>query len=156
MKKLSLLAALFALFFLFGQDASAQSYENAAGLRVDFGTGPAGVGPSFRHNFNEHDAVDAALLFFDGAIGIGGEYQYNLPISGAEGLNGYLGLGPQLLFGTSRGSDVGVLIRPVAGLDYKIDGVPIDFAFDWRPAFQLTPGTEFTAARFGISARFTF
>ncbi|MBE7177831.1 MAG: hypothetical protein INR69_15600 [Mucilaginibacter polytrichastri] len=158
MKKLSLLAALFAVFFLFGQDASAQSYENAVGLRVEFGTGSAGVGPNFKHFFSEHDAIDASLLFYEGAIAIGGEYQYHLPVTGADGLAGYFGLGPQIGFATGKYSsdDVAIAISPVAGLDYKIPGAPIAVAFDWRPRFLVTPDTEFTAARFGLTARFTF
>lgn len=169
MKKFSQLLlslSLIVCFTLVHNNASAQSkkggggggYTNAVGLRVDFGTGGTGVGPNFKHFFNTHDAIDATLLFYDGAISIGGEYQYHLPISGASGLKGYFGIGPQIGFVTAKGAgdDVILALTPVGGLDFKIPGAPLDLAFDWRPAFYLTPETEFTAARFGLSARFTF
>lgn len=166
MKKITILLSALAFIFLISNEASAQSkkggggssYTNAVGLRVDFGTGSAGVGPNIKHFFNSHDAIDAALLFYDGAIAIGGEYQYHLPISGVSGLNGYFGIGPQIGFTTLKNVDtqVAVALTPVAGLDFKVPGAPLDLAFDWRPSFLLTPDTNFTAARFGLSARFTF
>ena len=51
------------------------------------------------------------------------------------------------------GSDV--LIRPMAGLEFKVPDVPLSLGFDWRPVFQLTHDTDFEAGRFGIALRFT-
>jgi hypothetical protein len=42
----------------------------------------------------------------------------------------------------------------VLGLDYKINNVPLNFSFDWRPAFVVTHGTSFNAARFGLGFRY--
>ncbi|MXV51043.1 hypothetical protein GS399_08685 [Pedobacter sp. HMF7647] len=158
MKNLLVLFVFFALSgnLAFSQSRGGSSYSTAAGLRVDFGTGWTGVGPNIKHFFNSHDAIDASLLFYDHAIGIGGEYQYNGPITGAAGLKWYAGLGPQIVFATWENGPTYLYLNPVVGLDYKITGAPIDLAFDWRPAFRLTQGTDFTAGRFGLSARFTF
>lgn len=134
--------------------AQAQNYKTALGLRIDAGDGTTGVGFNVKHFFTRNNAVDANLIFFDGdVIGLGAEYQYNAPVTGAKGLDWYVGVGPNFLFGDHA---TAVQIRPVAGLDLKIPNAPIDFAFDWRPMFTLTQGADVNAARFGISIRYAF
>ena len=133
---------------------SGSDYKNAVGLRIDLGTGETGFGPTFRHKFTPNQAIDAAVLFFEGdVVGLGAEYQYVAPVQNAAGLQWYAGIGPQFLFGND---DTAVGIRPVAGLEYKIPNVPLNFGFDWRPLFQLTPDTDVTAGRFGLSLRAAF
>jgi len=134
--------------------AQAQNYKTALGMRIDAGDGSTGVGFNVKHFFTRNGAVDANLIFFDGnVVGLGAEYQYNAPVAGAAGLDWYIGAGPNFLFGKHS---TAVQIRPTVGLDFKIPTAPIDFAFDWRPMFTLNQGTEFTAARFGISLRYAF
>jgi hypothetical protein len=58
--------------------------------------------------------------------------------------------------GFAFGDQFNFLLRPLAGLDYKINDVPLNFTFDWRPAFVLTHGTDFNAARFGLAVRYCF
>jgi hypothetical protein len=48
------------------------------------------------------------------------------------------------------------LIRPTGGLDYKINGVPLSFSFDWRPTFFIGENSDFEAARFGLGFRYAF
>ena len=128
------------------------SYTTAAGMRVEFGDGGTGFGFNGKHFLTENNAIDASLIFFDGGVvGLGGEFQYNAPINNANGLQYYAGLGPNFLFG--KGSTA-IQLRPVLGLDYKIDTAPIGFAFDWRPMFTLNNGTDFNAGRFGLSVRY--
>lgn len=134
--------------------ASGSSYRTAAGLRVDLGDGSTGVGFNVKHHFTQTGAVDASLLFFEGdVVGLEAEYEYTAPIQNAPGLKWYAGLGPQILFGDN---DTGIAIRPVAGLEYKIPNVPLNFGFDWRPMFLVSPDTDTQAARFGLSFRYAF
>lgn len=49
-----------------------------------------------------------------------------------------------------------VLLRPTVGVDYKVNNVPLNFSFDWRPAFVVTNGTDFNTATFGLACRFAF
>ena len=80
------------LFFLmvslacFLNNASAQLYKNAAGLSIDFGDGFTLVGPSIKHYFNQHSAVQGELLFGNGATFISAFYHYNGGIPNAKGL----------------------------------------------------------------------
>ena len=136
-------------------NATAQNYKTALGLRIDAGDGTTGVGFNAKHFFTRNSAIDANLIFFNGdVIGLGAEYQYQSPIAGVAGLDWYLGVGPNFLFGENN---TAVQIRPVAGLDLKVPGAPIDFAFDWRPMFTVTNNNDaVNAARFGISIRYAF
>lgn len=141
-------------FLVSTNNAQAQNYKTALGMRIDAGDGSTGVGFNAKHFFSRNGAIDGNLVFFDGGVvGLGAEFQYNDRIAGAKGLDWYIGVGPNFLFGKH---DTAVQLRPVAGLDFKVPGAPIDFAFDWRPMFTLNQGTEFTAARFGISLRYAF
>ncbi|HKG08166.1 MAG TPA: hypothetical protein VKB19_17000 [Pedobacter sp.] len=142
------------LFLCSSNTAKAQNYKTALGMRIEAGDGSTGVGFNAKHFFSSNGAIDGNLVFYDGnVVGLGAEFQYNDRITGAKGLDWYVGIGPNFLFAKEV---TFVQLRPVAGLDYKIPSAPIDFAFDWRPAFTLNHGTEFTAARFGISLRYAF
>lgn len=151
MKKLFLLFAVAILYL--GNDAKAQSGRTSAGLSVDFGDGATLVGPAIRHNFTRHGVGQAELTFGGDQTFLGGFYQYQDAIRGAGGLDWYLGVGPQLAFG---GGNTDFYIRPMAGLNYKIDRAPIELSFDWRPAFYVGDNSDFTAARFGLGFRFVF
>ncbi|HTN38978.1 MAG TPA: hypothetical protein VL053_17990 [Arachidicoccus sp.] len=153
MKKIFL--ALSALLLIAGaQKVQAQSnYRTAAGLFVDFGNGATLVGPSIKHFINSSDAIQGMILFGDGLTLIGAEYSYNAPVRNAGGLMWNIGIGPQAGFGNGY-SDF--YVRPALGLEYKVPSAPINFGFDWRPAWQLTHGSDFEAGRFGLAFRYVF
>lgn len=151
MKKVLLVVV--AGFLYFGNSAKAQTGATSAGLTVDFGDGATLVGPAIRHNFTNNGIGQAELTFGGDQTFIGAFYQYQDKIRNADGLNWYLGIGPQLAFGSGN---TDFYIRPMAGLDYKIQGAPLDLSFDWRPAFYVGDNSDFTAARFGLGFRFSF
>lgn len=145
-------AALLIAALQFG--ASAQSYKNALGVRMEFGSNyGTWFGFSGKHFFNSNGAGEAQLLFGSGITLLDLEYQYHLPIKNAQGLKWYVGFGPGFAFG---GGETTVLLRPLAGLDYTLSQSPINFSFDWRPAIAVTGGSEFVAGRFGLAARYAF
>lgn len=136
------------------QKTQAQStYRTAGGLFIDFGNGATLVGPSVKHFLNSKDALQGTLLFGDGITALGVDYSYNEAIRNAPGLMWNIGVGPQFAFGNGS---TDVLVRPALGLEYKVPSVPIDFGFDWRPAWQLNHGSDFEAGRFGIAFRYVF
>jgi hypothetical protein len=138
---------------LCSKTAHAQIYKNAAGLTIDVGDGGTLVGPAIKHFFDKNNALQGEVLFGQGATFLSAMYQYNEGIQNAKGLNYYFGLGPSLGFG---GGETAFILRPAAGLDYRIGATPLNLAFDWRPVFIVTGGTQFIAARFGIGLRFSF
>lgn len=157
MKKYCLMFTCLFVSFLFVQQASAQkgtSYENAVGMRVEFGSSyGTWAGFSGKHFFNENVAGELQLLFGNGTTLLEPELQYHGDIPNAAGLKWLVGFGPGFAFGHGT---TDVLLRPLAGLDFKPNEVPLNFFFDWRPAFVITHGSDFEAARFGIGVRYAW
>jgi hypothetical protein len=145
--------------FVSRQQAAAQkntgsSYNSAVGMRIELGSDYGTfAGISGKHFFDQNNAGEAQVLFGNDITLLEFEYQYHGPVQNAPGLKWYAGFGPGFAFG---GGTTDVLLRPLVGLDYKINNVPLNFSFDWRPAFVVTHGTDFNAARFGLVARFAF
>jgi len=145
----------FALFFAFFGSiiSNAQVYTGAVGLGLDFGDGPTLVGPSGKYFFAEEHAAQAEVLFGDGVTSISVLYEYHGEFVGADGLQWYAGTGPTFLLGSGGNSDIG--IRPLVGLDFKINDVPLAFSVDWRPYISFEKGgTE--VARFALGFRYAF
>lgn len=153
MRKILFLAVLATALCMTRANAQA-SYKTAAGLTVDFGTGVTLVGPSVKHFFQEQHAGQFEVLFGNNYTVIEAFYQYHGQIDNAAGLKWYAGIGPGVgLF--EGGSDF--LLRPLAGLDYKINNVPLDFSFDWRPTLTFYDSdSDFEPARFSFGFRYAF
>jgi hypothetical protein len=152
---ISILAFLFGISYKVSAQrtsGSGSGYNNGVGLFIDFGNGGTLAGPHLKHYYDANNAGQVMLLFGNGSTIIGAEYSYNKTFPNAGGLRWNLGIGPQIGFG----GGFTVLVRPVAGLEYKIVSAPIAFGFDWRPAWVLTNGEGFESARFGLAMKFTF
>ncbi|WP_312793264.1 hypothetical protein [Sphingobacterium sp.] len=150
-KTLLSLAAVAALAFG-AQEAKAQTpYKTAIGLGIDLGDGSTFVGPQIKHHFSGANVGQAQVLFGDGATVIGADYQYTKPLSGANGLNWYVGVGPQIAFGDG---DSAFAIRPQAGLEFKIPAAPLAVHFDWKPWWNLSNESHFSGGRFSIGFKF--
>ena len=154
MKKLVATSVLFGALLFGFSTAKAQTYKTGAGLLVDVGEGSTLVGPHVKHFFTRNSAGEFALLFGDHTTTIQGLYQYNQGISGAKGLQWYLGMGPAVSFGEHH---TWFSLVPVLGLDYKVSGAPVDLFFDWRPRAVFDEhDSDFLAGRFGLGMRITF
>lgn len=132
--------------------AEGQIYRDAIGLSIDAGDGTTTVGPSFKHFFDGNNAGQIELLFGDHWTVIQPTYSYNDGIPGAAGLNWFVGGGPAIGLGNHTSN---VAIRPKVGLEYKINGVPLDFSFGWQPAFWLAHHAGNDVASFGIGFNYT-
>ncbi|MEH6681255.1 MAG: hypothetical protein V7724_11950 [Sediminicola sp.] len=126
-------------------------YRTAVGLGLDFGSGFTFVGPSAKFFLAEEHAAQAEVMFEDGITTITGLYQYHGAITGADGLKWFAGAGPSILF--FKGGENEFAIRPTVGLDYKINGVPLAFSFDWRPVVGLGD-LENEMGAFGLGFRY--
>ncbi|CAG2533881.1 hypothetical protein MAR621_03747 [Maribacter dokdonensis] len=151
MKKLLFLVAAVIL----GTNVSnAQSdYTFAAGLGLDLFSGVTLVGPSAKYFFAEEHAGQAELMFESGLTTLTALYEYHGDISGADGLQWFAGAGPSILF-FGEGIGTEIALRPIVGLDYKIDGVPLAFSFDWRPFIGLGDLLGNEVGAFGIGVRY--
>lgn len=150
MKKVSVL--FFSLCCLAVMSAHAQEYQTAIGAKFYVGDGSAG-GINIRHSLAEHTALEGTLLFFSGAIGLEGLYEYQGPVNGAPGLQYFVGGGGLLAFGTGKGSSTAFALRLTGGLDYKFTDAPISVSLGFDPIFYLAPSTGSTLA-LGIGFRY--
>ena len=150
MKKLFFAILVFTI--IGSNQLKAQSdYIFAGGLGLDLFTGVTLVGPSAKYFLADEHAVQAELLFETGITTFTGIYEYHEDISGADGLKWFAGAGPSILFGSGFGTEIA--LRPTAGLDYKINDVPLAFSFDWRPFIGLGDLSS-EAGAFGIGIRY--
>ncbi len=142
----------FSVVFSLAFTVQAQSdYTTSLGLGIDFGEGATLVGPSIKHFFASEHAGLGEVTFGSGLTGVTALYQYHGNIANANGLKWFAGIGPTIAF-TSSNSEF--LLRPNAGLDFKIPDVPLSFTFDWRPIISFDQGDTITPGRFGLGIRF--
>ena len=89
-----------------------------------------------------------------------GLYEVHNPINGAPGLRWYYGGGATLgsldYKNDKRDNELYLSIDGVLGLDYKVEGAPLNLSLDYKPAFVLNPYTDLEAGGFGLSVRITF
>jgi hypothetical protein len=150
MKKASLLVIAFICFT--AANVTAQEYQTAVGAKFYTGNGSIG-GINIRHSTSDHTALEGSLLFFSGAIGLEGLYQYQGPIAGAQGLYYFAGGGGMLAFGTGRGNSTAFALRLTGGIDYKFADAPIAVSLAFDPFFYLAPNTSSNLA-LGIGLRY--
>ncbi len=144
---------LFAIIAFAAAGANAQTYQTAVGAKFYAGNGSIG-GINIRHSLKENSALEGSLLFFSGGLGLEGLYEYQGPISGAEGLQYFVGGGAMLGFGTGRGDNsTQFALRLTGGVDYKFADAPIDVSLGFDPFFYLAPATGSNLA-LGIGFRY--
>ncbi len=150
MKKTTLM--IFALILLAAAGLKAQEYTTAFGAKFYTGNGSAG-GINIRHSTSAKTALEGGLLFFSGALGLEGLYEYQGPVAGAEGLQYFVGGGGMLAFGTGKNNETAFALRLTGGLDYKFADAPIDVSLGFDPFFYLAPRTYSNLA-LGIGVRY--
>ena len=146
MKKLLLVLCM--VFGIGMFSSHGQVYQASAGLGLDFGDGSTLTGFSGKYFLAENHALQGELLF-GSVTGLNVLYGYHDDFPNAQNLQWFVGGGISALFGDGN-SDVG--LRPMIGLDYKINDIPLGFTFDWRPYISFDSGSA--AGRFGIGIRY--
>jgi len=164
MKKMLLMALCSVLLTLTGLKVRAQAveghdYKNALGGRFGVANGI-----TFKTFMNDLNALDVILNFRStshySTFKLVGLYEIHNAINDAPGLLWYYGAGAGL--GTYKNKDTdnsgaAFSIDGVLGLDYKIDGAPLDLSLDWKPELRFAPDdTGLDFAGFGLSIRFAF
>ena len=157
MKKLLLLCLTAGFMLSANMSAKAQSYENAIGVRLG-----SYNGVNFKTFLHSNKALDLNLSFRNHndfkRVFFTGLYEVHNPIGGAPGLLWYYGGGGSIGSYKYRDfeGDLFLSADGVLGLDYKVEGAPLNLAIDWRPRLELTPDTNFTTGDVGLAIRLTF
>ena len=155
MKKF-LLLGIFALMVTFIQaqskSSNSSSYTTALGVKVW-----DGGGISFKHFLTDRNAIELIGYFWSQGIRITGLYEIHGPISGASGLQWYIGPGAHVgFYNTKYGDGAFIGIDGVLGLDYKFNGAPINISLDWQPSFEFGDNRGFVGSWGGLGIRYTF
>ena len=145
-----------ALFICLGYTVSAQtinsySYKTALGVKVW-----DGAGISFKTFVNGNNAFEAIGFFWNKGFRLTGLYEIHGDISGAPGLKWYIGPGAHVGFYEDVDGSASIGIDGVLGLDYKINGAPINFSLDWQPSFEFGNNKGFVGSWGGFAVRYTF
>lgn len=142
------------------------SYKTAAGVKFY----PGAI--TVKHFIKNKEALEGLAYFWSHGFRITGLYEFHGPINGAPGLKWYAGPGAHIGAWNARWRDeyrdyynrqysrTYVGIDGVLGLDYKINGAPINLSLDWQPSFNLGNGPGeyygFYSGFGGLGIRYTF
>jgi hypothetical protein len=155
MRRISLVLILLAFAtFLQAQNKSSNGsgYKNALGVKVW-----DGGGISFKHFLTDNNALELIGYFWSRGTRITGLYEIHGPISGASGLQWYIGPGAHVgFYNTKYGDGSFIGIDGVLGLDYKFSGAPINISLDWQPSFEFGDNRGFVGSWGGLGIRYTF
>ena len=152
MRKLVLIL-ITSFFFCSSQAQSTGStYRTALGVKVW-----DGAGISFKHFLTDNNALELIGYFWGHGMRITGLYEIHGPITGATGLQWYIGPGAHVgFYNTKHGDGTYIGIDGVLGLDYKFRGAPINMSLDWQPSFEFGDGRGFVGSWGGLGIRYTF
>lgn len=160
MKKIFYFFILFALFG-FGNEAIAQGYNTAFGLRAG-----SGNGLTVKHFINEKAALEGILYTRWRGLIIGGLYEVHNDIREVKNLQWFYGGGAHIgTWNAGRGntpwgdrdrSYTAIGLDLIIGLDYKFEDAPINLSLDWKPTINLTRDAGFWGDEVALSIRFTF
>lgn len=146
-KKLTLTVALVFSLFLTSQ---AQDFSQSLGIR-----GGWGAEISYQRSLKETTRFEGDL----GLYGLGnngfiltGVHQWLFGIQ--DGVNWYLGVGPQLGI---LNSTLGIGIAGQIGIEYNIPSVPLQISLDYRPSWFVVPSNyPFEPYGVGLGIRYRF
>jgi len=128
---------------------SAQHYSHAVGIRAGYSSGISYKG--FR--LHRMSAIEAAFLYNRNGLNITALYEYHLEPFHSKRAFIYLGGGP---FGGKWDNEFSLGVAAVAGFEYTIRDLPLNFSLDWKPMFSLYSQLEQDLLDFGLSIRYRF
>lgn len=138
--------------------ANGSSYQTALGVKAY----PGAI--TIKHFIQKDRALEGLAYFWNYGFRFTGLYEIHGDIDGAPGLKWYVGPGAHIGGWTDRWKDrypgrndgLAVGIDGVVGLDYKINGAPINLSIDWQPSFNFVGYSYFEAGWGGFAVRYTF
>jgi hypothetical protein len=148
---------LFSALAAQAQGSTGTDYKTALGVKVY----PGAI--SVKHFVNKNAVEGLGYISSDG-FRLTGLYEVHNDISGVEGLKWYIGGGGHIGVWSeawrnkypSRADGLAIGVDGVLGIDYKINGVPLNLSFDWQPSFNLIGYNYFEGGWGGLGIRYTF
>jgi len=142
--------------FLLALAATAQPYNKAIGIKF-----PVGTGLTYKKFITPKAAMEFQALAGKESFMVAGLYEFHFPFAKAEGLSWYVGPGVHAGFYKSEyqknySSKIDLGLDGVIGLDYKVNGFPINLSLDWQPTFSFTGNSGARSAYGGFAVRYAF
>lgn len=122
------------------------------------------VGLTIKSFIQPGRALEGIAYFYEDGFRATGLYEFHANIEGVEGLKWYVGPGVHVGFWNDRwktkypdrNAAVAIGIDGVLGLDYKINGIPLNLSLDWQPSFNFVGYNYFEGGWGGLGIRYTF
>ncbi|MEN8201610.1 MAG: hypothetical protein ABFS28_03375 [Bacteroidota bacterium] len=142
---------IFLLILIWGSALSltAQPYEHSLGIRAGYSSGISYKG-FFRHKMA---AIEASILYNRHGFSLNALYEYHLEPFRNKRLLIYLGGGA---FGGNWAEDLSLGMAGLAGIEYTLRDLPLNFSLDWKPMLNLYRNFEHDLMDFGVSIRYRF
>ena len=149
------------VFFIFKGAATAQNrssfnsssnYTTAVGVKFY----PGAI--TVKHFINDNTALEGLGYFWNKGFRITGLYEIHGDFKTVDGLKWYMGPGAHVgFYDTKYGGGSSIGVDGVLGLDYKLEGAPINLSVDWQPSFEFGKKDEngFIGNWGGFSIRYT-
>lgn len=133
-------------------------YRTALGVKVY----PGAI--TVKHFLKETAAVEGLGYLSSDGFRVTGLYEIHQPLGNVPGLKWYVGGGAHLGVWSNAWRDkypdrpdgLAIGVDGILGLDYKIQGAPLDLSFDWQPSFNLIGYNYFEGGWGGLAVRYTF
>ena len=128
----------------------AQPYKHSAGIRAGYSSGISYKG--FR--LHRMSAFEADFLYNRHGFNLTALYEYHLePFKKNTRTFIYLGGGA---FGGDWDEQFSLGVAAVAGIEYTLRDLPLNFSFDWKPMLNVYEVFEADFLDFGLSIRYRF
>ncbi len=125
----------------------AQPYRHAAGIRAGYSSGISYKG--FR--LHRMWAIEVDVLYNRNGFNLGALYEYHLEPFKSKRTFVYLGAGA---FGGDWKEELSLGISAVAGIEYTLRDLPLNFSIDWKPMLNIHALFEPDLLDFGLSVRY--
>jgi hypothetical protein len=97
--------------------------------------------------------IEASILYNRNGFHVNALYEYHLEPFRNKRLLVYAGGGA---FGGEWDEELSLGLAGIAGMEYTLRDLPLNFSLDWKPMLNLYRNFEYDLMDFGISIRFRF
>ncbi len=128
------------------------SYETAVGVKFY----PGAI--SIKHFVGNNNALEGLAYIYNRGFRFTGLFEIHSDIAGAPGLKWYAGPGLHMgSYNNKYGGGFSFGIDGVLGLDYKVNGAPLNLSIDWQPSYETSSKSErgFVGNWGGLGIRYT-
>lgn len=151
MKAINKIVLLSAFLLVPGlNEITAQPYMHSAGIRAGYSSGISYKG----FMLHKMSAFEVDFLYNRHGFNLGALYEYHMePFQKSSRTFVYVGGGA---FGGDWDEEFSIGLSAVAGIEYTLRDLPLNFSLDWKPMLNVYAVFEPDLLDFGLSIRYRF